>query len=658
MKFRYIQMERFKRFKVQKRIEFIDGINVIYGENETGKSTTLLALETALFTSATSKKGEELISWGVDMPWTIELCGEIDNGEFKIQRDLSSKSEYIELPNGERYSNKSKILEKVGDILSFTDPSVLSSTILIRQGEIFDINRTGISNRLKAVISGTEIDIDDIIERARILTTSVDKNIKGPKLIIKNKNDELNELYRRKADIEKLEGNIKDKRIKLIESKYKLEKINKELEIKNDIYKKNSKLLDMEKEKRDIENKWKQYQEYQKIKDELENRRKEKERKPIIKQEDFNLINEKNILLTHTRPGSEKATRSLRYFFIGAGIVSVATGLILGVIRGFGVLEVVLNIIGGGIIVGGILTFLIRERALDREGIKKEINEILQNYKIDSIDKFVRIFNENAIIEKDIESLETVLSAIRGGLSPDEYESNIIGIDIRYITLEKEIKDHEKYRIPPDEISKLEREIKDLEKEKNRIDGNIRGDESYLKDIDMNIEELMDIIEKIKDCENLIKQKEYEIKIYDVVNKLLSEANIEVSREIIPKIEEEVEKYISIITENRYSDVKIDETTLSISVNVEPINEFKNTDELSYATAEQFYFVARVAIGDHLTMDKKLPLLLDDPFVHYDNVRFNKTMDIIKEMSKERQIIIFTCSNRYNNWADNIIELQ
>jgi len=660
MKLRYLIMERFKRFKEPKKIEFSDGINIIFGPNESGKSTTLLALEIALFESVllTKYKPEELISWGTDKGWLIELCGEEVEGQFKVFRDLSNKKEYIELNDGKKYTNKDKIQEMIGEILTFTDKAILSSTMLIRQGEMITLEEGSLSNRLKALISGTYENIEEIIERARRLSISEDKNLAGPKYIIKETNNELERLKEKFNLLESKSKGVMENRTKLQNDKNRYKEVTEELSIKKDLLEKNLLLIQKQKEKDDIEKRWKQFREYQ-GKKELKKARitKLSEYPPII-QYDYETLKYTKAQLSIVPIGGDKGMKILGYVLSGIGIITMAFGVVRGLITGFKSLEIITSILGAILLTGGIVLSFVKGKTIKTDKIKSDMNNILLKYNTDDIDDFIRKFDEKSEIEKNISDLELVLSTIRGGLSEDDYENSMSSLDIKYSALEKEINELKIYEKEPEGIIALEKEVTKLEEEERNLDSEIKGIDHYLRENDFNPDELTSTTEQIDEKKLLVRDNEYRAMVYEEVYNILSEANIEVSKEIVPKIEEEMNKYIKMITINRYQKVKLNEEDLSISTYIKEVNGYSDVSNLSFATIEQFYLVARIAIGDHLTGDKKLPLLLDDPFVHYDDMRFNKTMDIIKEMSRERQVIIFTCHDRYNKWADKITELQ
>ena len=52
----------------------------------------------------------------------------------------------------------------------------------------------------------------------------------------------------------------------------------------------------------------------------------------------------------------------------------------------------------------------------------------------------------------------------------------------------------------------------------------------------------------------------------------------------------------------------------------------------------------RLALIDVMFLGREMPfLVLDDPFVHLDEEHFSRTARLVRELSKDRQIIYFTC---------------
>lgn len=141
----------------------------------------------------------------------------------------------------------------------------------------------------------------------------------------------------------------------------------------------------------------------------------------------------------------------------------------------------------------------------------------------------------------------------------------------------------------------------------------------------------------------------------------LEKAEREVQQKFTPSIEKNSKPILKQITNNKYSDLKVDEENLDIFVKAPEIDEFVPVDVLSQGAKDQVYFVIRATITDLLGGSANLPLIFDDPFHNFDDIRLEKTISTIKELSKKKQIILIShkkYQTEYKDFVDNIIEVK
>lgn len=65
--------------------------------------------------------------------------------------------------------------------------------------------------------------------------------------------------------------------------------------------------------------------------------------------------------------------------------------------------------------------------------------------------------------------------------------------------------------------------------------------------------------------------------------------------------------------------------------------------ELSQGTIDQLYVSLRLAIGYVMGKKYKIPFIIDDAFVHFDDKRTKQMIDILREISESHQVVLFTC---------------
>ena len=69
----------------------------------------------------------------------------------------------------------------------------------------------------------------------------------------------------------------------------------------------------------------------------------------------------------------------------------------------------------------------------------------------------------------------------------------------------------------------------------------------------------------------------------------------------------------------------------------------------SDGTVDQLYLALRLAVAEALTPEA--PLVLDDALVRFDDTRLQEAMALLREESERRQVIVFSCQTREENYA-------
>lgn len=102
----------------------------------------------------------------------------------------------------------------------------------------------------------------------------------------------------------------------------------------------------------------------------------------------------------------------------------------------------------------------------------------------------------------------------------------------------------------------------------------------------------------------------------------------------------------SAITAGRYHKVLL---SRDFSLSAETSGDVSGHDIqlLSQGAADQLYLAVRLAICDIvLPKGKRVPLILDDALLSFDEQRLHAALDYLSEESKNRQIILFSCQKR------------
>lgn len=123
----------------------------------------------------------------------------------------------------------------------------------------------------------------------------------------------------------------------------------------------------------------------------------------------------------------------------------------------------------------------------------------------------------------------------------------------------------------------------------------------------------------------------------------LEEANRELQRRFVPRITALTQDYASRLTGGRYNRLVIGENLTMQAAN-QTETALRSAQWRSDGTADQMYLALRLAVW--VTLNPRGPLILDDALVRFDNDRLKNAMELLKELGKNRQIILFSCQER------------
>ncbi len=131
----------------------------------------------------------------------------------------------------------------------------------------------------------------------------------------------------------------------------------------------------------------------------------------------------------------------------------------------------------------------------------------------------------------------------------------------------------------------------------------------------------------------------------------LAEAAAETYRDFAPLLNASLEAGIARLTGGRYAHAFVDEH-LRIRVEAPETGAVVDLDRLSVGTQKQAYLVQRLELVRLLCPGAEaLPVLLDDPFAHFDADRLERTLAWLAEAATERQIIVFATQRRVADLA-------
>ncbi len=129
----------------------------------------------------------------------------------------------------------------------------------------------------------------------------------------------------------------------------------------------------------------------------------------------------------------------------------------------------------------------------------------------------------------------------------------------------------------------------------------------------------------------------------ELAQRTLVRAAEQLQRRIAPRIARRAQTLLEQMTFGRYDRVRLG-SDLSVQSGTRQEDVLREAPWRSDGTADQLYLALRLAVAEALT--PQAPLILDDALVRFDDDRLTAALEILREQSKQRQVILFTCQER------------
>jgi uncharacterized protein YhaN len=288
---------------------------------------------------------------------------------------------------------------------------------------------------------------------------------------------------------------------------------------------------------------------------------------------------------------------------------------------------------------------------------ERALQNVLNQFGFRDYDEYVRQLGKcDRQIDKRNETAHK-LSGITGDRSWSAFDLENRDLDLQISARQKELKELLGFKMGPLQLQELEAEVDQLRKQRTEFESSRARLEGSLEATEIDTERLAAVDEELNWLEQEARFWERKKRVYDITRETLEEAYTQTVSRAAGVLDRELGRYISTITDGRYSRVEIDDKDLSISTYSAESGEKVSVRELSRATQDQFYISARFALIRLVTEGKKPPLLLDDPFVNYHEKRLKRMMGLLQQLAKDNQILLFTCSDAYDSYG-NVISLD
>ena len=603
--------------------------NIIYGKNESGKSTLLNFIKNIFYGISKNKNGRDISDYDKYLPWgENDFSGKIkylldNNFEYEVYRDFNKKNPVVYNEQMEDISKEFKIDKKTGNQFfveqTNVDENAFMSTAFSMQKEVV-VDSTTQGALLQKVANLAESGSEDVSYKkalsninSMLINEVGTANSKGRPINIAESNIKqymfdlmtINDVKNNRYEIEEKINNTKEElqteigKEKLLNSINRLideNKIEKEkIKLKNNNLKENNnKIKKLDNEKDNLLNKIKNTDNI------YENNLKNKK------------INNKNKIINFSILLFLILINILNFIFIKNLIINILLFLLIPVYLIYFFIKINKN-----------KKIKIEEENklnkinLENEEIKNHMNildgqiELLEKNSEDIKNEIEKI--ENNLNNKLSEEKNNIIENNKNNFS-EEYINNLFNSNIDLL------------------INTNQRKINDLNLQLHKL-------EIDRDNIDPKLEKLTHTEELLEIEQENFSKLQNRAEELNLAKVILDEAYTEMKKNITPKFNQSLSKNIEKISDGKYKNIIIND---QITVELED-GRYVPVESLSIGTIEQIYLSLRLAIMNEISKEK-LPVMLDEAFAYYDDQRLEAALDFLSKI--DNQVILFTCTNR------------
>lgn len=153
---------------------------------------------------------------------------------------------------------------------------------------------------------------------------------------------------------------------------------------------------------------------------------------------------------------------------------------------------------------------------------------------------------------------------------------------------------------------------------------------------------------RLEQVEEELERRRREYQAISIAMETLQQANAQLQQRFSPQLNRAAGALLSRLTGGKYHALSLDkelEASASGERDVLPHSALY----LSKGTVDQIYLAVRLAVCDLCLPD--VPLVLDEALAAFDDVRAKRALELLQELSAQRQILLFSCHTREKNFS-------
>jgi DNA repair exonuclease SbcCD ATPase subunit len=699
MKLQRLCVKRFGRFE-DFTVDFGDAFNAIVGANDSGKSTLVRAICTALFeTPSANRTDTRCINLASkEIPYLVHMEYQAEGKTYHLTKDMATELTLLEeVETGSRWNTPTEVQEQLARAIGFPDKEFYFATSLVRQDDLSGVESAAelIRDKLEKMLNNNK---DDLLV-SRLL-----QRIAGRLAQIQGSDTQpIGEISRIDKKVMEWTAELnssKTKIIELLESRRRQETIGNEIQVTRRLFEDNHDLFRKSKLALEAEQNLNQERETyldlgRRTKDaqEIQNQTvaKKEELKTMVKIERVDLKSTEALAMQNQLTQSrledaeqrlEKENENLRSLEpAGWYRVLVGAALLASVVNVFlwNKLHSALYLggVGAGVLVAGIavvlwLTALANFRRaagkrLEAESRRNEEQEkldkgtetlqaVLRRFKLDDVASLEEQYERYRDLDRDIKALVTRYESLLGESNLKDLENELGQMTVRISQQQETFNKYKAYATSPEKLELLQRELADLDRRLNQLLEERTTLENKLLYLEAGSDIMAPLQERIEDGERQMTRLREESEILSIVSRYFEEARRRVLKSSIEVLEDAASGLLNTLTEGQWRRVRLDRHTFAAEITPDGDGWIQSSG-LSRGTADVLHLALRLALVKIVSVDTRPPIILEDPLLYLDRRRRETALALLRELSEDYQILFFTADELLPEFARHRVTL-
>lgn len=666
-----LRMENFGCFR-DRKVEFDSGVNQIIGPNESGKSTVIKGLMTAIFEDGTTRKKEisHLRNWSQKTTFKLTLIFQVDNKEFTLIRDHGTGQDRMIDSDGIIYEGKA-IREKLAIYFGTHDRTLYESVFCFYSDDPNSLDRQ--KSKLKSSLetpvfsgfdrTGADAYLEDEIKKID------NPRAHGPRELdlldeqMQNLLHQKNELERRFEALAKDKTELDSIRTQIKNFESDIDRLEKEYAGGEAYFRLNEKMAALEERLHDHLD---AYSKAQQDAEDLSNIEKELSEISVPAEDELKDLEIQRCDLEEAMEASKKTMDSLILHrtranrdFLSVTFLLVFLCLVY-VINETGLYDIgsISELIPYSIPimtlvwVGGIISYLsyfrkkkkatvqFRQKVSEMDSFYAELNHRCNLMAADPIKAAYELLNNKQSLEFHAANLKGRIDLLTDGEGMEHLAKIGREVETEVAQLNKEFAPLVEFSVAASKLPKIKEELATKRVRNNAY----RERAASLKERCSAMESVKNNQEKIENELGALKRKHREIterlEVLKITRMALNRAADRLIEQTFTSYSEVASIYLSELTGEKHGNIRFSEENGKFELKTgEPEIWRPLGDFLSSSTRDAIFLSLHAAAMNKVSQEFAPPVIFDLPDAHMDNERKKYFRGLITRLASERQAI-------------------